>query len=88
MRSRAISLSAFSPPLFDVVELKVDIMKDGLVCWHMDRMGHDDHPVDLRSWEAAPWFLKKWWKLLSGKDGEAWEQTKWRREFRGEELKI
>ncbi|KAH8803480.1 hypothetical protein F5884DRAFT_756755 [Xylogone sp. PMI_703] len=73
MRSRAISLS--SQLLIDIVDLKRDIMKDGLVCWKMEST-YDDNAVDARSWEAMPWFRMKWWILLGEKAGETWIQSK------------
>ncbi|KAK9236457.1 hypothetical protein V1525DRAFT_406896 [Lipomyces kononenkoae] len=88
MRSQVISFASASPPMVDIVDLKLDIIQDGLICWHADRTGKNGNPADMRSWEAAPWFLRKWWTLLGEKEGEAWEQTKWWREFRGEEVDI
>jgi hypothetical protein len=85
LRSRAIMLWSFDPPLLDYLDLKKDIAREGLVCWHADRTGNGN-PRDMRSWEAEPWFLKKWWTLLGGRNGEAWEQTKWWREFRGDSM--
>ena len=51
-RARAIMFSARSPQLFNAMELKKDVLRDGIY-W------------DIRKWVAAPWFLRKW-RLLMG----------------------
>ncbi|KAL7896165.1 hypothetical protein HDV63DRAFT_408884 [Trichoderma sp. SZMC 28014] len=66
LRARAITLAATTPQLVNPKELKMDILSDGLICWH-DR--NDDNnwfgqPWDIHSWEAASWFKKKWRMLF------------------------
>jgi Domain of unknown function (DUF3425) len=65
-RARAITLASTSPPRFDFWELKGDI-NAGLVCWNPGGGTGEGNvqPWDVRSWKAAPWFLKKWRMLIS-----------------------
>jgi hypothetical protein len=84
LRARAIALTSRNPPLIDGAELKSDIMSDGLICWRTSGSGRGQ-PWNMKSWEAAPWFLKKWSILVGGEEEEVWKQTKWWRELRGEE---
>ncbi|MCJ1398236.1 hypothetical protein MMC11_001433 [Xylographa trunciseda] len=85
MRERAITLMTTSPPLLNILELKTDVLlNEGIFCWNVDGK-KSGQPWDMRSWEAAPWFLKKWWLLLDGEEGEIWKQTQWWRGMRGEE---
>ncbi|KAL4742824.1 hypothetical protein BDV11DRAFT_166980 [Aspergillus similis] len=68
----------------------------GLICWGSAGVGQRDRnaaagkastgtPWDLRSWEAQDWFLKKYWSLMGGEDGELVRQTEWWRSIRGED---
>lgn len=41
-------------------------------------------PWDSRSWEARPWFLRKYWALLGGDEGELVRQSEWWRNVRGD----
>ncbi|KAI3192672.1 hypothetical protein DTO027I6_8017 [Penicillium roqueforti] len=61
-------------------------MLNGLVCWGGAGIGKKDRnnstgyvstgtPWDVRSWEAKVWFLKKYWTLLGGEDGELVRQS-------------
>ncbi|KAF9242223.1 hypothetical protein CBS147333_6104 [Penicillium roqueforti] len=61
-------------------------MLNGLVCWGGAGIGKKDRnnstgyvstgtPWDVRSWEARVWFLKKYWTLLGGEDGELVRQS-------------
>lgn len=66
LRARAITLAATTPQLVDPKELKMDILSDGLICWH-DWNGDNNgfgQPWDIHSWEAASWFKKKWRMLF------------------------
>lgn len=88
-RERAIMLATTSPALLNSLELKQDIICGGLVCWgtrHGSNHGGKGQPWDVRSWEAAPWFLKKWRLLVGGKDGDLWKQSMWWRNLRGEPM--
>lgn len=71
-------------------------MLAGLVCWGGAGLGRKDRdestgrastgmPWDFRSWEAKGWFVKKYWGLLGGEDGELVRQSEWWRGIRGEE---
>jgi Domain of unknown function (DUF3425) len=83
LRERAITLASVTPPLIDLRELKADILNDGLVCWGgTNRVGQ---PWDMRTWEAARWFLRKWWMLVGGESEEVREGARWWRQLRGEE---
>ena len=69
LRARAITLAVTSPRLFDPMDLKRDIMGDGLVYSRAEANGQ---PWDGRSWEVAPWFLRKWRMLMVGEEGSFW----------------
>ncbi|KAJ5313465.1 uncharacterized protein N7443_000349 [Penicillium atrosanguineum] len=69
----------------------------GLVCWGGAGVGRKDRdastgyassgtPWDSRSWEAKVWFLRKYWSLLGGDEGELVRQSEWWRSIRGEDL--
>ncbi|KAH8126290.1 hypothetical protein LI328DRAFT_166275 [Trichoderma asperelloides] len=71
----------------------------GLVCWggvgteKKDPDSVTGHAAvgnvwDVRSWEAKGWFLKKYWRLLGGDEGELVRQSEWWRSVRGEEARI
>lgn len=62
LRARAITLAATMPRLFDPMELKRDIFKEGLFCIY--RGSQIQQPSDARNWQAAPWFVAKWKLLL------------------------
>ncbi|RAH50030.1 bZIP transcription factor [Aspergillus brunneoviolaceus CBS 621.78] len=77
----------------------MDDIISGLVCWGGAGMGKRDrqvsvgrHPTgtpwDVRSWEAKVWFLKKYWALLGGEDGELVRQSEWWRGLRGEDEEV
>jgi hypothetical protein len=83
LRARAIALTSRNPPLINVAELKSDIMNDGLICWRTTGSA-TGQPWDMKSWEVAPWFLRKWPILVGGEEEEVWKQTMWWRELRGE----
>lgn len=82
LRACAITLAATSPPLLSPLELKKDIIFGGLVCWGTKK-NPGGQPWDMRSWEAAPWFLEKWRLLVDGRDGELSRQSTWWRGMRG-----
>ena len=69
-RSAAIALSARGE--LDHCSLFLDIMHDGLICWGNEcasastgRDMRDGVAWSKRSWEARPWFLRKWAWLLA-----------------------
>ncbi|KAK9387830.1 hypothetical protein V1515DRAFT_534592 [Lipomyces mesembrius] len=64
LRARAITLAAVTPQLFNLFDLKKDIIEDGLIYDRKDN--GSKKPWDMRSWEAAPWFLNKWRLLIDG----------------------
>lgn len=90
-RARAITLAATRPHLVNMTELKKDmVVEDGLVLWSPTSSSVSSHqrdgrgqPWDIRSWEAAPWFLRKWRMLVDG-EGEVWKQSLWWQTARGE----
>lgn len=74
-------------------------MLTGLVCWGGAGVGRKDGqdstgyastgtPWDVRSWEASVWFLKKYWTLLGGEEGELVRQSEWWRSIRGDDAPI
>lgn len=90
-RANAIRLISMDPPMIDEDELCADIVKDGLICWGSYLEGDEETsgsgaPWDLRSWEAQPWFLKKWWIVVGGEEGPLFQQTRWWHELRGDRL--
>lgn len=71
----------------------------GIICWGGAGVGKGDRkngtgrastgtPWDHRSWEAKPWFLRKYWVLLGGEEGELVRQSEWWRSTRGEEADV
>ncbi|RAL15159.1 bZIP transcription factor [Aspergillus homomorphus CBS 101889] len=83
---------------FDEDEFFDDVVS-GLVCWGGAGMGKRDRqdsigclptgtPWDVRSWEARGWFLKKYWALLGGEDGELVRQSEWWCSIRGEDMEV
>ncbi|PYH91007.1 hypothetical protein BO71DRAFT_452410 [Aspergillus ellipticus CBS 707.79] len=83
------------PEDFDEDEFSHDIVT-GLVCWGGAGIGRRDRqestgytstgtPWDVRSWEARVWFLKKYWSMLGGEDGELVRQSEWWRSIRGDD---
>ncbi|KAL4913052.1 hypothetical protein BDW62DRAFT_205937 [Aspergillus aurantiobrunneus] len=68
LRSRAIILGAAVPGLVDMGDLKMDIIDGGLVC--KGGGSGSGQPWDLRSWQVAPWFSKKWRLLMDGEGGD------------------
>jgi Domain of unknown function (DUF3425) len=87
-RDRAIKLSAASK--LDHCDLYCDIVNDGLMCWGSANKSGMENGVawSMRSWEARPWFLKKWWFLAGGADEEIWKGSRWWRSMRGEDADI
>ncbi|KAK8051175.1 hypothetical protein PG993_002560 [Apiospora rasikravindrae] len=79
----------------DPEQLQFDVI-EGLVCWGgagiSRRDGGDSTgrastgtPWDVRSWEAKECFLRKYWAMLGGEEGELVRQSEWWRDIRGEE---
>ncbi|KAF5977611.1 hypothetical protein FCOIX_6419 [Fusarium coicis] len=78
LRERAIMLSAAMPHAFNNWELKLDIYeRGGLKIWRLKgESGRDSYPPwDMKSWEAAPWFLKKWCVLMGREYDKMNEQS-------------
>jgi hypothetical protein len=82
----------------DIEEFLCDLVT-GLVCWGGSGLGRRDRdastgnasngtPWDNRSWEAKVWFLKKYWSILGGEEGELVRQSEWWRGIRGEETSL
>ncbi|KAF4949229.1 hypothetical protein FSARC_13535 [Fusarium sarcochroum] len=83
LRERAIMLSAAMPHIFNIWELKVDIYeKGGLTLWRHNsaKQGRKNSrnsypPWEMKSWEAAPWFLKKWCMVSDEENEELHKQS-------------
>ncbi|KAM0198434.1 hypothetical protein ACHAPI_003957 [Fusarium lateritium] len=84
LRERAIMLSDAMPHVFNSWELKLDVyVRGGLTIWRLDSSrrggganGRDSYPPwDMKSWEAAPWFMKKWCALLGENHDELYNQS-------------
>lgn len=90
-RQRFIQLTTMEPPMIDKHEFCIDLENDGLICWgsfigDTEEVCGSGAPWDIRSWEAQPWFLKKWWSVLGGQEGGLFQQSKWWHEIRGDEF--
>lgn len=88
-RERAIKLITAEPPMIDEWDLCQDMENDGLVCWGSSLGSASSStgsgaPWDLRSYEAQPWFLKKWWILVGGEEDKLYQQSRWWNELRGD----
>ncbi|KAJ5802371.1 uncharacterized protein N7503_004821 [Penicillium pulvis] len=88
-RNRVIRLLQMQPPPFDPAQLCNDLKNDGMICWGSTKRDKRDSvgsgvPWDIRSWERRDWFLKKWWILFDGPDGEMYQHSRWWCELRGE----
>lgn len=91
LRERIIEACSLESPILDEEELCDDLEKGGLICWG-SYLGDGNcatgsgAPWDFRSWEAQPWFLRKWWFFIGGSQGELFQQTRWWHEMRGDRL--
>lgn len=88
-RRRALAALSTNPPLLDEDDLCMDLMlNEGLVCWGSTSESGMDRgtPWDRLSWEAKGWFLRKWWWLVGGQDGELWQSSTWWASQRGEKI--
>lgn len=87
-RDRAIELSAANK--LNHWDLFCDIISDGLVCWgSANKTGMENGVAwSMRSWEARPWFLKKWWFLAGGEEEEVWQNSRWWWSMRGEDINV
>lgn len=87
-RERAMLHGTSDPCLLDQEALFTDMISGGLTCWGSLACGSERGcgvPWDMRSWEAKPWFLKKWWFLVGRKDEDMWETSTWWWQLRGVE---
>lgn len=93
LRARAISLGATTPPMYDFLELKHDVMRDGLICWRTRESGASGGggvthggPGDGRyrgigtggTGNGEPWDMRNW-------EVAAWFAEKWRMLVGGED---
>lgn len=87
-REKAMLHATSDPCLLDQEALFLDMISGGLTCWGSLTGGNGRGcgvPWDMRSWEAKPWFLKKWWFLVGRKDEDMWETSIWWWQLRGGE---
>lgn len=82
LRERAIMLSAAMPETFNTWELKLDIYeRGGLAIWRKSPSAAEKsssstyQPWDMKSWEAAPWFLEKWTMIIGDEESEFYKQS-------------
>ncbi|KAI0505463.1 hypothetical protein F5B22DRAFT_525102 [Xylaria bambusicola] len=70
LRERAILMCAALPHIFSLWDMKLDIYtRNALTCRGRDTSrGTESHPWDMRSWQAAPWFLSKWKMIIDSDD--------------------
>ncbi|KAL7934354.1 hypothetical protein V8C35DRAFT_280096 [Trichoderma chlorosporum] len=88
-RERLIALIHAEPSIINSEELCRDLQSDGVICWGSGAgagTGHSGAPWDIRSWEVRPWFLKKYWMITEGIEGEMYQQARWWCEMRGEDI--
>ena len=88
-REKAMLHATADPCLLDQWALFTDMIAGGLTCWGSLTSGNGRGggvPWDMRSWEAKPWFLKKWWFLVGREDEDMWETSRWWWQMRGEVL--
>jgi hypothetical protein len=88
-RQKALEAIRQEPPLLDEDELCRDICTGGLICWgaQQNSMGMEAGvPWDMRSWEAAVWFMNKYSFLVGDWNGEMWRGVRWWHNVRGERL--
>ena len=83
-RERVLGLISHLPMLFIEAELCKDLDNDGMICWGSGIDFGSGTPWDKRSWEINPWFLRKWWMLTGGVDGEMYSQSRWWCEMQGQ----
>ncbi|KAL6832039.1 hypothetical protein V8C40DRAFT_237709 [Trichoderma camerunense] len=87
-RERAVTFATNDPCMLDQEELFNDMISGGLTCWGNADNGVGTRgngvPWDMRSWEAKPWFTRKWWFLLK-EDNEMQDASNWWRQMRGED---
>ncbi len=89
-RSQAIELSSRGE--LDHCSLFLDLMHDGLICWGSQyasagygRSMSDAVPWSRHSWEARPWFLRKWSFLIGEEDPDHMRSiSHWYSTIRGE----
>ncbi|KAI1422388.1 hypothetical protein F5Y12DRAFT_620380 [Xylaria sp. FL1777] len=62
LRDRAILMCAALPGMFSLWEMKLDIYSRNALRYQDSNTSNEStsHPWDMRSWQAAPWFLSKW----------------------------
>lgn len=88
-RERAVTFATNDPCMLDQEELFNDMISGGLTCWGNADNGVGTRgngvPWDMRSWEAKPWFTRKWWFLLK-EDIEMQDASNWWRQMRGEDI--
>ncbi|KAI0550727.1 hypothetical protein F4679DRAFT_583396 [Xylaria curta] len=91
-RERAVLFSTGDPGILNQAQLMNDMLQGGLTCWGNAERGIGGRgygvPWDMRSWEAKPWFLKKWWFLVGNEDDEMLETSRWWWEMRGEDASV
>ncbi|KAJ6260046.1 hypothetical protein Dda_5692 [Drechslerella dactyloides] len=68
---------------FNELEFCEDMGRKALVCWGSGRGEYGGQPWNPKSWEARPWFLKKWANIV---DDELKESSRWWRRLRDEEV--
>ncbi|KAI0202418.1 hypothetical protein F4808DRAFT_421558 [Astrocystis sublimbata] len=69
LRERAILMCAALPHVFSLWELKLDIYtRNALVC--STAGASVSEPWDMRSWQAAPWFVSKWRTVVDADEVE------------------
>ncbi|OCL13810.1 hypothetical protein AOQ84DRAFT_282391, partial [Glonium stellatum] len=90
-RDRVLAATSTDPPLIDEDELCLDFSNDGMVCWGSTsgNLGMQAGVSwDMRSWEPAIWFLRKYWFLIDGQEDDMWKSARWWHMMRGERMRI
>ncbi|KAK6516151.1 hypothetical protein TWF506_006063 [Arthrobotrys conoides] len=72
-------IEAGSKGLLNEIEFCADLGKSALMCWGTEQGKHGGEPWNPKSWEAQPWFIKKWDAFI---DDELRECSRFWRELR------
>ncbi|KAE8381857.1 hypothetical protein BDV26DRAFT_289060 [Aspergillus bertholletiae] len=80
-RAKALMAISSGTPEFSEDELCFDLAHDSMRCWGSTASSlhgrGNGTPWDARSWEVAPWFLKKWEFLVGSEDDAIYRNSLW-----------
>ncbi|KAI6779625.1 uncharacterized protein J7T54_008243 [Emericellopsis cladophorae] len=88
-RQRTLQALSAEDVTLDEDQLCLDLGGGGLVCWgsQQSSLGMEAGvPWDARSWEPQMWFMKKYWDLVGGFEGEMYKSLEWWHQTRGQQV--